>query len=221
MSRTQLGLEIRQAGCADREAIAEFFSRLSPRSRYLRFFTSAPSLSAKMVRILSGGGDNIDVVVATEQGAVIGHAMAVDAIGPGGIRSADIGVVVADDRQGRGVGARLILAMTGRARRRGVTTFVMDVLAENRPVLAMIARRWPEAHHEISRASVTVRAHLRAIDHADGPWAADGVMDPHANGHRIGLPVPERAQPGPPCASPGKIPVDHGRGRVLLSTSDR
>jgi GNAT superfamily N-acetyltransferase len=200
MRRTQPGLErleIRQASYADRGAIADFFGGLSPSSRYLRFFTSAPSLSAKMLRILSGGGDNIDVVVATEQGTVIGHAMAVDAVGPTGVRSADIGVVVADDRQGGGVGSQLMLAVAARARARGVTTLVMDVLAENRRVLAMIARRWPEARHEISRASVTVRAHLGASDPAD------------------------RAQPGLPCAGPGKIPVGHGSGRGLLSTSDR
>lgn len=213
MSRTQLQLEIRQAGIVDRGAISDFFCGLSARTRYLRFFTSAPSLSARMLRLLAGGSDNIDVVIATERGAVIGHAMAVDALGPGGIRRADVGVVVTDDHQGRGVGSALILALTSRARARGVTTLVMDVLSENRQVLAMIARRWPEARHEHSRASVSVRTGLRASDPTVGPRSSD---------HTAGVKEPERARPaGTRCCVPGKIPVGHRSGRSLLSTSDR
>lgn len=171
MNRTQHGCEIRQAGAVDRDAISDFFSGLSPRSRYLRFFTNAPSLSARMLRVLAGGSDNIDVVVATEQGVIIGHAMAVDALGPGGVRSADVGVVVADDRQSRGVGSQLLLALIHRARERGVTTLVMDVLAENRRVLAMVARQWPQARHEHSSASVSVSVTVHAGLRASGRGA--------------------------------------------------
>ncbi len=164
MNRTQIGPEIasndrpeiRQAGSADRAAIGEFFTGLSARTMLLRFFTAAPSLTAPMLRVLAGGGDHTDVIVATERGRVIGHAMAVDAAETGGIRRADIGVVVADAWQGRGIGSALVRALTGRAVARGVTALAMDVLAENRRVLAMIARRWPEAHHARAGTSVTV-----------------------------------------------------------------
>lgn len=226
MSRTQLGLErleIRQASYADRGAIADLFGGLSPRSRYLRFFTSAPSLSAKMLRVLSGGGDNIDVVVATDEGTVIGHAMAVDAVGPTGVRSADVGVVVADDRQGGGVGTRLMLAVADRAHTRGVTTLVMDVLAENRRVLAMISRQWPEARHEISRASVTVHARLRASEPTAGPRLSrhrhpgQGPADTARQARRSPAIGAGQTRPEPSAASPRRTPARPSR----IGISDR
>jgi hypothetical protein len=51
-------------------------------------------------------------------------------------------------------------ALAARARARGATTLVMDVLAENRRMLAMIARRWPDARHDRSGPYITVRARL-------------------------------------------------------------
>jgi acetyltransferase len=113
-----------------------------------------------MIRILAGDGQRVDAVVATCDHAIVGHAMAAYATGPGGTLAANIGIVVADEWQGRGVGAWLIRTLTARARVRGATTLVMDVLAENRKVLAMIARRWPDAHHDRDAAEVTVSAQL-------------------------------------------------------------
>jgi len=114
-----------------------------------------------MLAILAGGGDNIDVVVAAQgDGAIIGHAMAVDTTKPDGACTTEIGVVVADAWQGRGIGSALVRTLTNRARGRGATTLVMDVLAENRPVLAMIARRWPDAHHQRCAAWVAISAEL-------------------------------------------------------------
>lgn len=114
-----------------------------------------------MLGVLAGGRDNVDVVVAVEKGAIIGHAMAVHtntaATRPG---VADIGVVVADSWQGRGIGSALVRMLTVRAQARGATAASMDVLAENRQVLAMIASRWPGARYERSAAHVTVHAPL-------------------------------------------------------------
>jgi GNAT superfamily N-acetyltransferase len=87
---------------------------------------------------------------------IIGHAMAVDTAGPPGAATTEIGVVVTDAWQGRGVGSGLIRALASRARDRGATTLVMEVMAENRRVLAMIAGRWPDARHDRSGAYVTV-----------------------------------------------------------------
>lgn len=152
---------MRQARGGDCEAIRVFLAGLSPRTRYLRFFTGAPSVTAAMLRLLAGGAPGTDVVVATAAGVIIGHAMAADAAGRHGTRVTDIGVAVADAWQGQGVGSALMSAVADAARARGSSTLVMDVLAENRQVLAMIAHRWPAAQYDTSGGYVTVHARLR------------------------------------------------------------
>jgi GNAT superfamily N-acetyltransferase len=158
VNRTQVG--IRQACYADHAALRDFLGGLSPRARYLRFFTGAVSTSPAMLRLLAGGGDHIDAVVAVENGVIVGHAMASDTTGPGGGRTTEIGVVVTDARQGQGLGSALIRTLAARAQTRGITTATMDVLAENRQVLAMIAHRWPAARHHQSGPYVSIQARL-------------------------------------------------------------
>jgi GNAT superfamily N-acetyltransferase len=151
---------IRQASRADCDAIGRFLAGLSPKTRYLRFFSGAPSVSGAMLRRLAGEGGNVDAVVATEGGTIIGHAMAADADGPAGGRVAEIGVVVTDTRQGRGVGTALTRELAARARAHGTRTLTMDVMAENRRALAMIGRAWPAAHYQRSGPYVTIQASL-------------------------------------------------------------
>lgn len=184
VKRTQLlrtegraGIAIRPACPEDLPALSDFFAGLSAETRYLRFFgpvTPTPAL----LHLLSGRAASVHAVVAVAGGAIVGHAMAVDrteagdAQDPGGTRTADIGVMVADAWQGRGVGSALMRALVARAEARGVTSLAMDVLYANRQVLAMILGHWPAA----------------AIEHC-----------PDSLGIRIRLP---RYQPRPPLARP-------------------
>ncbi len=69
-------------------------------------------------------------------------------------------MVVTDARQGRGIGSALLRTLAARAQARGITTVTMEVLAENRQVLGMIARYWPAARQQLSGPYVTVHAHL-------------------------------------------------------------
>ncbi len=181
VKRTQVGgerhrLEIRQACYADHAALGDFMGGLSLRARYLRFFTGAVTASPAMLRILAGGRDHIDAVVAVENGVIIGHAMASDATGPGGGAVTEIGVVVTDARQGLGVGSALVRTLAARARARGITTATMEVLGENRRVLAMIADHWPAAHHDLSGACATIRVPL--------PQPADTAREPRGGTRR-------------------------------------
>jgi GNAT superfamily N-acetyltransferase len=109
---------------------------------------------------MAGKPAHVDAIVAVADGVIVGHAMAADRPAPGdpghrgdpghpgrpgGSRATDVGVVVADAWQRRGVGAALMRALIGRAQARGVTALAMDVLPGNRRVLAMIAGHWPDA----------------------------------------------------------------------------
>jgi hypothetical protein len=93
---------IRQAGGGDLAGLGDFLAGLSVRTRHLRFFTSAPPASPAMLRVLAGQRPGTDALVATWNGVIIGHAMAVDTAGPPGAAATEFGVVVADAWQGRG-----------------------------------------------------------------------------------------------------------------------
>ena len=92
---------IRPAGSGDCDAIRAFLAGLSPQTRYLRFFTGAPAASTATVRRLAGDGENIDAVVATEAGAIIGHAIAADLTDASGAHITEIGVTVTDTGRDR------------------------------------------------------------------------------------------------------------------------
>ena len=59
-------------------------------------------------------------MIALDAGVIVGHAMAADRAGPGPARTTDVGVVVADRWQGRGVGSVLVRELFRRAAGRGV-----------------------------------------------------------------------------------------------------
>jgi GNAT superfamily N-acetyltransferase len=120
-----------------------------------------------MLRILTGGVGCTDALVAVENGVIIGHAMASDATGRDGHRT-EIGVVVADGRRGMGVGSALMRCLISRAQTRGATTLVMEVLAENRPVITMITDHWPVTHQDQSGAYLTI--HARLPQRRDHEW---------------------------------------------------
>ena len=137
-----------------------------------------------MAQIDGGGGGGTDAVIALRGGLVIGHAMATDGTGPRGARMTEIGVVVADAWQGRGVGSALVRALISGAQERGVTAVAMDVLPANRRVLAMITRHWPAAR--ISRSPDCLTVWLR-LPHHQQPRGLPGLAArPHMSDDRLG-----------------------------------
>ena len=166
MRRTQKGWPggraaavIRPAHQADLAALGDFFAGLSAHTRYLRFFGPVMPSQA-LLRRLCGLTGTIDAVIAVRGGVIVGHAMAVDRIDPQGTRVTDIGVVVADGLQGRGLGSALTRALVTGAQARGVTLLEMDVLDGNRHVLDMITSHWPAARIGRTRDSVSIRVQL-------------------------------------------------------------
>ena len=138
---------IRPVDPAEQAALSDFFAALSVESRYRRFFAPVRP-SHGLLDLLSGCPANVDAIVAVADGVIVGHAMAADLperICPDASRITDVGVVVADAWQRRGVGAALMRALIARAQARGVTALAMDVLPGNRRVLAMILSHWPDA----------------------------------------------------------------------------
>ena len=185
MNRTQVNL-IRPVTPADEALLHDFFDALSVESRYLRFF--APVMpSCGLLDLMAGKPAHVDAIVAIADGVIVGHAMAADRPAPGdpgdpgysgrpgGPRATDIGVVVADAWQGRGVGSALMRALVSQAQARGVASLAMDVLHVNRQVLGMILGHWPDADIGHSRDSLDISIRLpRPVAPQVRPLAAVG-----------------------------------------------
>ena len=82
--------------------------------------------------------------------------MASDTRSPYGTAVTEIGVVVADGWQRHGVGTALMLSLATRAQARGAVTLMLDVLAENRDMLALIISRFPAAWSQHAGPYATV-----------------------------------------------------------------
>ena len=149
---------------------------LSPRSQYFRFFASVAPPSTGLLRALSGMTGSADILILTDSGnAVIGHAMAADALAADGRLETNIGLVIGDEWQGRGLGTTLLDLLVSRAARRGVRTLVLDVLPANDRMRGIIARRWPDAPAERTRDALVIRPPIGPAD-AGYPTRLPAVM---------------------------------------------
>lgn len=149
------GTQIRPVRPDDEERIRRFLSGLSLHTQTLRFFTGVSSVTAPLVRALLAVDERHDVLVATtEDGEIIGHAMSYR----GDCADVEIAVVVTDEWQGRGLGPKLIDTLLLRAALKGARTVGMDVLGDNRRVLRLIRRLWPDARMKVVSGSVEVTA---------------------------------------------------------------
>lgn len=163
---------LRQADPADRDAVRDFVCGLSPRTQYLRFFACVAPPSTGLLRALCGAAGRADVLLVTDgRGGIIGHGMAADEPAGGGLQSS-IGLVVADAWQRRGIGTALLRVLAGRAVQRGVSSLVLEVLPDNRVMLGIIRRRWPDAPAERTPDAIVFRPALRAA----GDWPVPGVL---------------------------------------------
>jgi GNAT superfamily N-acetyltransferase len=160
---------LRPAGAADTDALRVFLTGLSLRTRYLRFFAGVLPVTPAFLRRMSGitaGGDLVDALVVTQDSAgqqvVIGHGMATDTRDDAGRPVTELAVVVADDQRGRGAGSALIRTLTVRAQARGATTLLLDVLAENREMLGLVAHYFPGAGYHRSGPYLAIRVPLPA-----------------------------------------------------------
>ena len=122
-------VEIRTLGPDDAAGLNDAFDHLSKESRYLRFLSPKPHLTARELTYLT----QIDAM--TQQG--VGVARYVRA--PESPDEAEFAVVVADEWQGRGLGRELLRALAVRAREERIGWFTGLVLSENRSMLHVLA----------------------------------------------------------------------------------
>jgi RimJ/RimL family protein N-acetyltransferase len=123
-------------------AVDAVFAGLSPRARYLRFHSPLPRLSPQLRESLADlDGHRRVAVLAEAEELPIGVAQFV-ATSP---EEAEMAVAVVDAWQRRGIGTRLLTALTQVATDLGYTRLTGSVLPENAAMLALAARLapWP------------------------------------------------------------------------------
>jgi|SRR5215213_4997699 len=130
---------IRPISPEDSDELSAGMERLSPESRYRRFFTPASRLNASQLRYLTDV-DHHDhealVAVQPDTGHGIGVARFVRSAADAEL--AEVAVAVADSWHGRGVATALLGRLTERAREEGIRRFSAEILAENQPMLELI-----------------------------------------------------------------------------------
>ena len=137
----------------DKDAIADGFERLSPQSRYRRFFAPLEKLSPRDLRYLTEvDHHDHEALIAFDRptGTPVGAARYVRSDDP---LEAEVAVTVVDDWQGRGAATALLDALVERARDEGLARFTALVLSENSGALEMFTHLAPDAEKPRRSAS--------------------------------------------------------------------
>ncbi len=148
-----LELLLRPLRSDDKRKLAQAFERLSPQTRYRRFFAPLESLSQQDLRYLSEVDHHDHEAIAAvnpENGTIVGVARYVRSDDPS---EAEVAVVVGDPWQGHGVATALLQELVGRARTEGIDHFVALVLSDNTEALELFRHLAPGGSHTRRSAS--------------------------------------------------------------------
>ncbi len=193
----------------DRAGLAAGFERLSPESRYRRFFGPVVHLSEDDLDYLTRvDHHDHEALVAVEEGT--GEGVGVARFVRTGPDVAEPAIVVLDDWQGRGAGTRLLDALVERARAEGIQRFEASVLAYNADSIHLLdglghttrKRHGTEVELMIELPKVEAAARVRPLLRQ----FATGALDP-------GRALLERLWPSPRAA-----PGDPVRNLIVVGT---
>jgi RimJ/RimL family protein N-acetyltransferase len=183
-------VRIRQVRPGDVPALTRAYTKLSEESRYLRFFTAMPELSESMLRAAAEVDENHEALVAlpTMSGEIVGVCRYVRL--PDRPDTADLAVTVADAWQGRGLGSAMLARLSALALETGIAYFEVEILAENRAVLAMLPKL---GEVEAEESGSVVGARIEIAEPAQEEQAEmRSLLSALARGAIIGIPAPFR-----------------------------
>jgi acyl-CoA synthetase (NDP forming)/GNAT superfamily N-acetyltransferase len=147
-------LHIRPIRPDDADRILALHSRLSERTRYLRFFGAYPHIPPRdLVRFTVVDYVSRVALVAEVRGDVVAVGRYE---GQPGVGSAEVAFVVEDAHQARGIGSVLLEHLAAAARERGITEFEAYVLAEN----PRMVRVFLDAGYQVRREFESGLVHL-------------------------------------------------------------
>lgn len=119
-----------------------FVRNLSAESRYFRFMESVRELSPQMLRQFTEVDYRLHmalVAVSEADGTPVQVAVA-RYVADDELQQCEFAIAVADEWQGKGLGARLLQALIASARAAGIRSMFGEVLAGNRKMLGLMAK---------------------------------------------------------------------------------
>jgi RimJ/RimL family protein N-acetyltransferase len=175
---------IRQVRSTDAPLLADGFTRLSPRSRRMRFLGAKTTLSPAELRYFTEvdhhDHDAIAALSAAD-GRGVGIARYIrDAADP---QAAEIAITIVDDWQGRGLGTELLSWLSGRARQAGIHRLTALVAAEN-VAMAGLARKLGACQARRGPGTVEYEIALVPSEYSLDWWfgCLDGLAQPVREG---------------------------------------
>jgi GNAT superfamily N-acetyltransferase len=148
----------------DKEMLHRGFHKLSPESRYRRFFAVKTDLSPDELRYLT----EIDGIHHFAIGAVsadgrdgLGVARFIQLDGEPGI--AEAAIAVADELHGKGLGSLLFQRLVAAACERGVTRFRCEMLGSNQGMADLVLAIAPDATAQVSAGVTCMEFRLPAV----------------------------------------------------------
>ena len=129
---------------SDADRLVAFYKRVSPESKYLRFFVPYPRLSDRDVKRFTEV-DYVDrvafIVTLGEDMIAVGRYDRIED------DHAEVSFLIEDAHHGRGIAQLLLEHLAQAARERGITRFVAEVLPENR----RMAKVFADAGYRVSK----------------------------------------------------------------------
>ena len=140
---------------ADADLIVALHSRLSERTRYLRYFSPYPRIPPRdLERFVNVDHHDREAIVASSGPDLIAVAR-YERLGEGA-PDAEVAFVVEDAHQGRGLGSVMMEHLAARARAVGISRFVAEVLPNN----SRMIRVFSDAGYEVARQYADGVVHL-------------------------------------------------------------
>lgn len=139
---------LRLIGRDDKPLLVDGLRRMSPESRYRRFFTHRSALNPAELAYLTELDQETHVAIGAgvEQpdGTTVGLGVARFVRLPGEPCQAEAAIAVVDDVHGQGLGRELFKRLVVAARERGIEDFVCEVLPGNDAMLNLMQAFFPQ-----------------------------------------------------------------------------
>lgn len=169
--KTGVPVLLRLVRPSDGRLLLEGFERLSPESRYRRFFGYRKNLSPMEVELFTHcDGINhfaIAALIERDDGVEEGVGIARFVRLPRNRFAAEAAITVIDDYQGHGLGRLLLERLVWAAAERQVRELRFSVLAENKPMLSLLRKFGPpERRPDLEAGAHVVQAVLPVPDEA-------------------------------------------------------
>ena len=166
-SRKGRAFNLRPLEQIDTPLLANFLSRLSSTTLWLRFFAPYPSLSGEAIdreilRLNQINQSNGSVLVATRYAEGKEEIIGIGELIPDQElnTTAELAITIRDDYQGEGLGSALANQLVHKATNKGMTTLQAETMAQNWPMLRIWTKLGLPYSFQTRQSFTTMLAHL-------------------------------------------------------------